>query len=42
MELFCRCILICCVRFDRTYKKSEEETGPPPEEDEENVEAPPV
>ncbi len=40
MELFCRCILICCVRFDRTHKEVPEEEAPP-EEDEE-AEAQPV
>ncbi len=39
MELFCRCLLVCCVRFDKTHKHSDEELAPP-EEDEENAEAP--
>ena len=41
MELFCRCFLICCVRFDKTYKQKEEEPAPG-EEDEENIEAQPL
>ena len=39
MELFCRCLLVCCVRFDKTHKHSDEEPAPP-EEDEEDAEAP--
>ena len=39
MELFCRCLLVCCVRFDKTHKHSDEELAPP-EEDEEDAEAP--
>ena len=41
MELFCRCFLICCFRFDKTHKQSDEEPARAEDEDEENAEAPP-
>ena len=41
IELFCRCLLVCCLPFDKKYKKVEEEPAPA-EGDEENIEAQPL